>query len=165
MAAMEDQVPLNRLIHDIAVSMAVSAASIVVVLLVGRLTYHVTLPWALPGFLITVVVAAAVYCCLAFALAALVPSASAAAAPTNLIALPVYFMSGLFARNDIIPEGVETVADVLPVKPLFETLVLVFDPTTTGVGVSWGNLLVLVAWGAGGLLVALRFFRRQPAGE
>jgi len=158
--------PAAFLAGRILVSVVVSWLSVVLVLLVGRFTYGVAVPASrLPGLALMLVVAAAAYCCLGFALSAAVRSSGAAAALTSLIALPLYFMSGLFARNDVIPHGVQTVASVLPIKPLFDSLVLVFDPATSGPGVSWTRLLAVAAWGIAGLLVTLRFFRWEPAGE
>jgi ABC-2 type transport system permease protein len=111
------------------------------------------LPWStLPGFVLTLIIGMASACCVAFALAAIAPSASAASAIANLIVLPVCFMSGLFARNDVIPGGVARVASALPVKPLFTSLVQAFDPMTSGSGVDLTNLaIVAAAWGVAGL--------------
>jgi ABC-2 type transport system permease protein len=79
------------------------------------------------------------------------------------LTLVLYFISGLFAREDNIPDTLRTVAGVFPVKPLFEALVIAYDPATTGVGFFWRDIGVLAAWGVGGLIVALRYFRWTPA--
>jgi hypothetical protein len=39
-----------------------------------------------------------------------------------------------------------------------------FDPATTGAGIAGHDLLILAAWGIGGLLIALRRFSWSPRG-
>ena len=43
------------------------------------------------------------------------------------------------------------VASVFPVKPLFDSLLTAFDPPTTGIGIAWGDLAVVAAWGVAGV--------------
>jgi ABC-2 type transport system permease protein len=77
--------------------------------------------------------------------------------------LVLYFLSGLFAREDNIPDTMRTAAGLFPVKPLFEALLVAYDPATTGTGFFWRDLAVLAAWGIAGLVLGLRFFRWSPA--
>ena len=55
-----------------------------------------------------------------------------------------------------------TIAGVFPVKPLFDSLLAAFDPAATGIGVDWGALAVVAAWGVAGAVFALRSFRWSP---
>jgi ABC-2 type transport system permease protein len=89
----------------------------------------------------------------------------AAPAVTNAIALPLYFISGIFIPESEIPDGVLRFADVFPFRHFFEAFLAAFDPQTTGTGIELGNLAVLVAWGALGLLVAALWFRWTPRSE
>ena len=102
------------------------------------------------------------FCALAFAATAILPTANFAAAVTMTSTLVLYFLSGLFTREDNIPDTIRTVAGVFPVKRLFEALVVAYDPATAGAGFSGIDVAVLVAWGLGGLVLGLRFFRWTP---
>ena len=107
-------------------------------------------------------VGTAACCCLGFALTAAIPSENAAPAVTNAVVLPLYFFSGVFVPNEDIPRSMQLVADVFPVKHLFQALLTAFNPATRGVGIEAVHLLALAAWGLIGLLVATRTFRWSP---
>lgn len=148
----------------IGTAIAVAAGTVVLVAVVARVAYGVSIPASTLGAgLLALVIATATFCALAFAATVVLPSANAAAALTMTSTLVLYFISGLFAREDNIPETLRTIAGIFPVKRLFESLVIAYDPATTGTAIHWGDLGVLAAWGTGGLIVALRFFRWTPA--
>ena len=70
-----------------------------------------------------------------------------------------------FIPVEQIPEGVRKVADVFPVKPLYDAFLLAFDPATRGSGIDWESLAVVAAWGVAGALVAIRTFRWSPRSQ
>ena len=144
-------------------ALVVSVIMVVLVTLLGRVVYDVSVPTGtLPGLALTVLVGTAAFCCLGFALTAVIPSENAAPAVTNAVVLPLYFFSGIFIPNEEIPRGMQLVGDVFPVKHLFEGLLTAFNPLTEGNGIEGAHLLVLAAWGVAGLLVATRTFRWSP---
>jgi hypothetical protein len=51
---------------------------------------------------------------------------------------------------------------VLPVTHLNNALFKAFDPATSGPGIAVGDLLIVLAWGAAGLVIALRRFSWFP---
>jgi hypothetical protein len=71
---------------------------------------------------------------LAFAATAVLPTANSAAALTMTSAWILYFVSGLFVREDNIPATLRTIAGVFPVKPLFEALVIAYAPARSAAG-------------------------------
>jgi ABC-2 type transport system permease protein len=142
-------------------------AGLLVVLLsaVGRVAYGVALPsHTAPGVILALMLAAGSFSCLAFALTAFIPSVDAAPPIINVIILPLLFISGIFIPQDEIPAGMRQVADVFPIKHLFDALLTGFDPATAGRGIRMGDLAVIVAWGLVGLVVALRRFRWTARG-
>ena len=148
----------------VATAIAVTAGTVVLVALVARLAYGVSLPSStLAAGVLTLVVATATFCALAFAATAILPSASVAAAVTMTATLVLYFLSGLFAREDNIPDTARAIAGLFPVKPLFEALVVAYDPATAGTGFFWRDIAVLAAWGIAGLILGVRFFRWTPS--
>ena len=144
---------------------AVVSATIVTAILValGALAFGVTVPThTLPGLVATLAIGAATFCALGIAYTGLIPSEEAAPAMTNAVVLPLYFISGVFVPADQLPNELRQVADVLPVKPFVDALFEAFDPQTAGAGIAGGDLLILAAWGALGLLLAVRFFAWTP---
>ena len=147
----------------IGTATGVTLLLVVAVVLLGRLVYGVTVPTTtLPALALTVLVGTAAGCALGFALSTVIPSEGAAPAITNAVILPLYFFSGIFIPTDDIPEAMQRVGDVFPVKHLFEAILTAFDPTTTGTGIAWGDLAVIVLWGLFGAVVAVRRFRWAP---
>jgi ABC-2 type transport system permease protein len=144
-------------------ALVISLLMLVVVTVLGRIVYGVTIPGeTLPAVLVTLLVGAASFACLGFAMTVIIPSEQAAPAVTNAIALPLYFISGIFIPESEIPDGVLHFADVFPFRHFFEAFFAAFDPNTTGVGFEWGNLAIVAAWGLAGLVVAALFFRWTP---
>ena len=158
--------PAVFLAGRIGTSIAVAVLLVVLLLATGKVFYGVSLPTnTLLAGAVTVLVGAASLSCVAFAVTSFVPSEDAAAPIANVIMLPLMFISGIFIPNSEIPAGMQDVANVFPVKHLFESLLRVMDPATTGPGFSWGHLAVIAAWGALGAVVAVRHFRWSPAGQ
>jgi ABC-2 type transport system permease protein len=144
-------------------SLVVSILMVVIVALIGRLVYDVSLPGeTIPAVLVTLAVGAFSFCCLGFALTAAIPSEDAAPAVSNAVILPLYFISGVFIPDSEIPTGVLDFADIFPIRHFFEAFFTAWDPSTTGAGFEWGDLAIVAAWGLAGLAIALRFFRWEP---
>ena len=93
---------------------------------------------------------------------AIIPSREAAPAITNVITLPLYFLSGVFIPENEIPEDVLSFAGLFPVRNFFEALFAAYSPASSAAGVEWQSMLFVGLWGVAGLLLALRFFRWTP---
>jgi ABC-2 type transport system permease protein len=146
-------------------SVVVAVLMLALVAALGRLLYGVPIPWErAPELLLVLAVGAASFCCLGIALTAAIPSQDAAAPIVNVILLPLYFLSGVFIPEDELPSGVIEFADRFPIRPFFQSF---FDAYVSGAGeiVSWGHLAVVALWGAGGLVIAIRFFKWVPSGD
>ncbi len=144
-------------------AVVVSVLSLIVVAVIGRVLYGVDIPWErLPAVLVTLLVGAAAFSCLGFALSAAIPSEDAAAPISNFALLPLYFLSGVFIPETEIPEGVLKFADLFPIRHFFEAFFTAWSPTTTGAGFAWLDLGIVAAWGVAGLLIALKAFRWEP---
>jgi ABC-2 type transport system permease protein len=114
---------------------------------------------------VTVVIGAAAFCCLGYALASLVRNEDAAVPSTQALLLPLYFISGVFVSVAILPYWLADVGNVFPVRHLENALLIAYNPHTTGLGFAGQDLLVVAAWGVAGLLVALRKFSWLPLGR
>ena len=147
-------------------SIAVSAATVVILIGLGRIAFGVKLPTAtIPGVALATIVGSISFCCLGYALSSFIHSADAAQPIVQALILPLYFISGVFVPDDTIPSWLRHVADVFPIRHLAQALLTAFNPTTTGAGIAGTHLLILAAWGAAGLIVALRRFSWIPTSD
>ncbi|HZA58328.1 MAG TPA: ABC transporter permease [Solirubrobacterales bacterium] len=144
-------------------SLVVSLLMVALVALIGRLVYDVEIPVnTLPAVAVTLAVGAFTFCCLGFALTAVIPSEDAAPAISNAVVLPLYFISGIFIPDNEIPQGVLSFADLFPIRHFFEAFFTAWDPGTAGAGFEWGDLAIVAGWGIAGLVIALTSFRWEP---
>ncbi len=158
-------VPAVVLIAGRALTAIVVALAVMTVLLViGRFAYGVHLrAGALPGIVVTAIVGAVAFCCLGYALTTAIKSADAAQPMVQAIMLPLYFISGVFIPNIVLPTWLRDIAKFFPVQHLAAGLRHGFDPLAHGSGVVWSDLGVLALWGAAGLAAALFRFTWTPA--
>jgi ABC-2 type transport system permease protein len=134
-----------------------------VLLAIGWVGYGADVPaHTAPALVVTVIVGAAVFCCLGYALASVIRNQDAAQPITQATMLPLYFISGVFVATAALPHWLVDVAAVFPVRHLAAALLTAYNPHTTGSGFAWTDLLVLLAWGVGGLVIALRRFSWSP---
>lgn len=144
-------------------AIVVGLAVMTVLLVIGRFAYGVRLPSStLPGVVLTAVVGAVAFCCLAYALTTVISNADAAQPMVQAVMLPLYFISGVFIPNVNLPTWLQDVARIFPVQHLASGLHHAFDPATRGSGIVWSDLGVLALWGVAGLTVALMRFAWTP---
>jgi ABC-2 type transport system permease protein len=144
-------------------SFAIAILAVVLLCIVGVAFYGVDLPsGTLPAFVVSVFVGVLSLSAVGFAFSGFVPSENAAPAMANFVALPIYFISGIFVPEETLPDWMSKLGSVFPVKPLFDALLEAFNPATTGSGFEWGKLAVVAAWGVAALVVATRTFRWTP---
>jgi ABC-2 type transport system permease protein len=146
-----------RVLHALLVSVLLVAITVAF----GRIFYHADIPssTALLRFLIMLVVGAAAFCSLAFAVTALIPNFDAAAPIVNATILPLLFLSGVFIPlGDNAPAWITWTARIFPVKHFADGMQAAF----LGATFHWTDVLVVAGWGVGGLLVAVRRFSWEP---
>jgi ABC-2 type transport system permease protein len=118
-----------------------------------------------PALALTIAVGAASFCCLGYAVASLIHDEDAAQPITQAVMLPLYFISGVFIATATLPHWMVRLAAVFPVRHLASALLTAYNPHTTGSGIEVRDLLILAAWGAAGLILALRRFSWLPRGR
>jgi ABC-2 type transport system permease protein len=157
-------VPARAIIAGRSVTaVAVGLVTTIVVFAIGWFAYGAHIPAATaPAFALAVVVGALTFCCLGYAVAALVRDADAAQPVALASILPLYFISGVFVPTQQLPHWLLQVAKVFPVYHLQNALLTAYNPHTSGSGFAATDLAVLVAWGLAGLVVAVRRFRWLP---
>jgi ABC-2 type transport system permease protein len=129
---------------------------VILVVAIGNLLYGVDWPQdplLLAGFTLLGVIC---FAALGVAFAHLIPNEDAAPAYTNAVFLPLIFISGVFYSADDLPEALKAIAEALPLKHLIDGL----SEAIVGGGGDVGTAAVVVAaWAAAALFLAVRFFR------
>jgi ABC-2 type transport system permease protein len=156
--------PAGAIIAGRGLTAVVTAIGITVVLLaVGWAVFGAHVPArTVPALVVTVVVGASAFCCLGYALVSIIHDEDAAQPITQAMVLPLYFISGVFVAISTLPHWLVDVADVFPVRHLAAALLAAYNPHTTGAGFAPTDLLIVAAWGAAGLALAIRRFSWLP---
>ncbi len=145
----------------VAHTLLVAVLLVLITAAFGHVLYRADLPSGadLLPFLVMLGVGSASFAALGFAVTAVIPNADAAPAIVNATILPLLFLSGIFIPlGNGSPAWIQWVARVFPVRHFARGMQAGF----LGTAFSWSDVAVVAAWGAGGLLLAVRFFSWEP---
>jgi ABC-2 type transport system permease protein len=127
---------------------------------VGVALYGVSVPLAsIPAAVMTLLAATLSFAAMGMAVAAVVPTASAASGIANAIILPMALISNVFIPMEEPPVVVDVLANVFPLRPFVDALQAPLHPVDPVTSPQWDRLAVIAAWGAVGFVVAVRQFR------
>lgn len=159
--------PAGAIIAGRALTAMTTALALTGILLaIGWIAFGADVPArTAPALVVTVLLGAAAFCCLGFALASVIRNEDAAQPITQATMLPLYFISGVFVAASVLPHWLVNVAAIFPVRHLAAALLTAYNPHTRGAGFAGTDLLILAAWGIGGLILALRRFSWLPLGR
>ena len=149
----------GRVIHAVLVSLLL----IVITVTFGAVFYDADVPSGvrLAEFALTIVVGAMAFSALGLATTAIIPNADASPPIVNAIILPLLFVSGIFIPLGAdAPQWMETVGNIFPIKHFFEAAMASF--LGPPIPFEWSDVLIVVAWGVVGLVLAVRFFSWEP---
>jgi ABC-2 type transport system permease protein len=137
------------------------ALEAVALLALGGLAFDASMPANWLGFAGAIVLGVASFAGMGLAAASLIRSAEGVSAVVNVVILPMAFLSGAFGPTRDFPAFLQAIADVLPLTYFIEI--------TNGVYLDGDSLFadpaslaIVLAWGAAGVLVALRRFGWMP---
>jgi ABC-2 type transport system permease protein len=141
--------------------LAVFALQAVALLLFGGLLFDASTPANWLGFAGVIVIGVACFAGMGVGAASLIRSAEGVSAVVNVVVLPMAFLSGSFGPTDEYPAFLQAISDVLPLTYFIDIVNGVYldgeslfaDPKA---------LVVVAAWGAAGLAIALRRFSWMP---
>ena len=130
-------------------------------LVLGGLVFDASMPANWLGFAGAVVLGVVSFAGMGLAAASLIRSAEGVSAVVNVVILPMAFLSGSFGPTRDFPAFLQAIADVLPLTYFIDIVNGVYldgdslfaDPKA---------LAVVLAWGAAGVLIALRRFGWMP---
>ncbi len=147
----------GRIIH----AMLISVLLVIITASFGHFLYSAQVPTGvtLLRFLIMLLVGAASFCALGFAMTAAIPNADASPAIVNASILPLLFLSGIFIPfGNSTPSWILWIARIFPVKHFADGMQAGF----LGTPFHWSDVLIVAIWGLAGLLLAARFFSWEP---
>jgi ABC-2 type transport system permease protein len=127
----------------------------------GRVAYQADIPSGstLVRFLIMLIVGAMSFSALGFAITAAIPNVDAATPIVQASMLPLLFLSGVFIPiGDDAAGWVKWVGRIFPVRHFADGMLAGF----LGTPFRWSDVLVVGAWGLGGLVIAVRYFSWEP---
>jgi len=156
--------PLPAPIYGLAVLgsiLAVFFLQTLVLIAMGKVLFGAHVPERPLSLLVAVVVGALSFAGMGVAAAALIRSAEGASAVVNVIVLPMAFLSGSFGPTRDLPQALDTLGDVLPLKHLLDVIGGIYLENESVVA-DPASLSVVVAWGLAGMVVAIRRFGWEP---
>lgn len=153
--------PATYIAAVLASTLLVFALQTLALLALGTLVFGASAPANALGFAGAVVLGVACFAGLGVGAAALIRSAEGVSAVVNVIVLPMAFLSGSFGPRTELPRFLNAVADVLPLTYFLDIVNGVYldgdslfaDPKA---------LAIVAAWGAAGVVIALRRFSWVP---
>ena len=160
-------------VGKIAQVLVVTLAIVAILLAVGVVFYDIDLPSGSDWLTFTWVAALGSAACtlLGIAVSSLARNGRSASATVTPFALVLQFISGVFFQFSQIPEWLQTVAAVFPLKWMAQGLRSVFLPDALAAAEPAGSwelgrvALVLLAWCAVGLVLCVLTFRWQDKGS
>jgi ABC-2 type transport system permease protein len=153
--------PATYLAAVLVSTLVVFALQSAALLALGGLAFGASMPENPLGFAGAVVLGVACFAGLGVGAASLIRSADGVSAAVNVAVLPMAFLSGSFGPTNEYPAFLQAISDVLPLTYFLDVVNGVYldgdslfaDP---------GALAVVAAWGAAGIVVALRYFGWMP---
>lgn len=156
--------PWQYLAGMVGMTFVVAAASVVIMVGLGVVAYGVEIdPAKVPAAVVTFLVGIVSFAALGMAVAGLCQTASSAAAVANVIILPMAFISDIFIALEDAPGWLDTLGDVLPLKPFAQSFQDTLNPAVDPPAFNVGRLALVAAWGIVGLAIALRWFKWEPS--
>jgi ABC-2 type transport system permease protein len=154
--------PAQFLFAQVSTRLTVSVLQTLVILLAGMILFDLAVgngdvtSWVL--VLVLAVFGGVLFVTMGLAISGVARTEEVAAPVTNLISLPMMFLSGVFFPLDALPGVLTAVTQFLPLTYLADAMRAV---VTDGAGITeiWGELAGLAAWTAVVFAAATRLFR------
>jgi ABC-2 type transport system permease protein len=153
--------PFTYLLAVLGSTFVVFLIEAVIIICIGRLLFSVGVPDRPFSLAAVLLLGALSFAALGFGITGLVRSSEGSSAVINAVYLPMAIVSGTFFSPKSYPEFLRVIADILPLThytELTRDVMLRHEPLWSDAGA----IGVVVAWGAIGLVGALRGFRWQP---
>jgi ABC-2 type transport system permease protein len=142
-------------------AIVVFAIDVVVLLVLARSLFGVPFPSRVASLVLALLLGSLAFAAMAIGLTTVIRTAEGSSAVVNAVYLPMAFISGSFWTPHAYPHFLEVIADILPLTYFIGLMrdIVLRHAEVWNEGTAVG---VVAAWGALGLLAALRRFRWEP---
>jgi len=142
-------------------ALIVACIQVVVLLVIGKLAYHVSFPHNVGALVLALVVGAICFTALGIAASTMIPNQEASGPMLAIVFFVLLFLSGLY--YPISPNsGLAQFSAYFPVRHMILAAFAPFDLRPGVSGWSWGDIRVIAYWGVGGIVVSLRRWSWAP---
>ena len=139
----------------------ISAVDIIVLILIGSLAFHVTLPAQPFALVLVVLIGVGCFSMMGVAASTAIPNQESAGPVVSLVFFVLVFLSGLYFP--LAPgSALAMISNWFPVRHMITAVFATFSSQPGTEAFPWQDLLIMVIWGAVGALMALRRFRWEP---
>jgi ABC-2 type transport system permease protein len=142
-------------------AIVISFLQVVVLLLIGRLGYHVHMPHNAAALAVALAVGVMSFTAIGIAMSTLIPNQEAAGPVVSIVFFVLLFLSGLWYPLDP-HSGLAQVSSYFPIRHMIVAVYAPFDTRPGVSGWSWGDIGVMAIWGAVAALVAVRRWSWAP---
>ena len=145
---------------NVVVRLLIAAAQTALIIGIGMVVLGVTVEGSWPLIIGFVVLGAMAFTAMGYVIASFAKTEESANGITQIVQLPMMFLSGIFFPLEVMPDWLRGVATVMPLTYLGDALrqTMVGGTPFAPLGV---DALVLVAWLVVSLAISARFFRWQ----
>jgi ABC-2 type transport system permease protein len=145
----------------LASAVVVYAIEVVVLLVLAKALFDVPFPSRVFSLVLALALGTLAFAAMALGLTTAIRSAEGSSAVVNAVYLPMAFISGSFWSPHAYPRFLEVIADVLPLTYFIRMMrdIVLRHTEVWNEGTAVG---VVAAWGAVGLVFAVRRFRWEP---
>lgn len=146
----------------IGAALVLGLTSTALVLVTGVVLYDLQVPSrSVLSIITTLVFASGCFSALGLALAMALPTMQLTLAVSNGVVIPLAFISDMFMFSGDMPDWLETIGWIFPLKHLTAMFADALNPYLTGSGFQLDHLLVIALWGVAGAVVATVLLRRD----
>ena len=133
---------------------------VLILLVFGWLAFGVVIHGSILAVVVLILLGAFTFAGIGLLVASRATTMETVSGLMNLVMLPMWMLSGIFFSSERFPEAAQPIIKLLPLTPLIDSLraVMLEGQTLTE---QLPRLAVLLAWGLGAFLLALRWFRWQ----
>jgi ABC-type multidrug transport system permease subunit len=151
-----------QVLRSVAFAFVVGA----IMITIGITAYGVDLPaQTIPGFIIYLFLGTATLSALGIAATGLAKNEDSAQPIGAFTVVMLSFVSGIFIQLDTLPNWMADIGRIFPLYHLASGLQTTVAQDPSGIGLSAGNVIVLVLWGLAAIRIATKSFKWEPQGR
>ncbi|MDP6403178.1 MAG: ABC transporter permease [SAR202 cluster bacterium] len=150
--------PAHFLAGQVITRLTVSVFQTLVLLVTGIILLGINVHGSYATLILLAIIGGGLFISMGYAISGFARTEESAAPITNLIAMPMMFLSGVFFSRDNLPAFLETVTEYFPLTYLADSM---REVTAEGAGLVdiWGDLLGLSVWLVTSFVIATRVFK------